>query len=78
MSKLEVYGTKHCSYTAELIEELNWQGQEFVYHDVEEEEDALRRMLELTGNQRTVPVLVLDCKVKQIGYQGRGCVVDVS
>lgn len=77
MSELEIYGTKHCPYTAELIEELRWQGQTFVYHDVEEDEEALKRMLELSG-QRTVPVLILGHKVKQIGYQGRGCVVDTS
>ncbi len=36
---------------------------------------ALDRMLALTGGQRTVPVLVEDGHVTQIGWQGRGCVV---
>jgi hypothetical protein len=30
---------------------------------------------DLSGGQRTVPVLVEDGKVVQIGWQGRGCVV---
>ena len=33
------------------------------------------RMRALTGGQRTVPVLVEDGKVVQIGWQGRGCVI---
>ena len=33
-------------------------------------------MLALAGGQRTVPVLVEDGKVVQIGWQGRGCVVE--
>ena len=30
---------------------------------------------EATGGQRTVPVLVEDGKVTQVGWQGRGCIV---
>ena len=33
------------------------------------------RMLTLSGGQRTVPILVEDGSVTQIGWQGRGCVV---
>ena len=35
-------------------------------------------MREATGGQRTVPVLVEDGKVAQIGWQGRGCIVGAS
>lgn len=76
MTKLELYGTKGCPYTADLIEELEWQGHAFVYYDVEEDREALERMLELS-HQRTVPVLVEKGKVKSVGYQGRGCVVEI-
>lgn len=75
MAKLELYGTKHCQYTAEVIEELEWRGEAFVYHDVEEDAGALKRMLELTRNQCAVPVLVEDGRVKEIGYKGRSCAV---
>lgn len=78
MAKVELYGARSCPYTAELIEELEWQGQEFSYHDVEADKEALRRMLELTRNERTVPVLVEDGRVKEIGYRGRGCLVDAG
>lgn len=74
MAKTEVYGAKHCRYTTELLEELEWRGEDFVYFDVEEDGAALKRMLELT-RQRTVPVLVEDDEVKEIGYKGRSCAV---
>lgn len=72
---LELYGSKHCPYTTELKEELEWQGEIFVYHDVEDDWEALERMLELTRNQRTVPVLVEDGRIKELGYKGRSCTV---
>lgn len=75
--RVELYGTRGCPYTAELREQLLWDGREFVEYDVETDLDALDRMLELTGGQRTVPVLVEDGRVAQVGWQGRGCVVAV-
>ncbi len=71
----ELYGSSTCAFTAELREELEWQGQEFLEYDVETDAHALCRMLELTNFGRTVPVLVEDGRVISIGYQGRGCVV---
>ena len=38
---------------------------------------ARARMIAISGGQRTVPVLVEDGDVVQIGWQGRGCVVEV-
>jgi len=35
-------------------------------------------MREVSGGQRTVPILVQDGKVVQVGWQGRGCIVDVE
>lgn len=72
---LELFGTRGCQFTAELREDLQWRGLEFAEYDVEADAGALRRMLELSGGQRTVPVLAEDGKLKQIGWQGRGCVV---
>ena len=74
---LELFGSSTCQFTAELREELEWQEREFIEFDVDSDIAALRRMLELTGRQRTVPVLVEDGRVLSIGYQGRGCVVNL-
>ncbi len=59
----------------ELREHLLWEDADFVEHDVESDPEALARMLALTGGQRAVPVLVEDGRVKQIGWQGRSCMV---
>lgn len=74
MPQVELFGTAACPYTRELREELDWQGIDYIEHDVDADPAALRRMQELTG-QLTVPVWVEDGKVKQVGWQGRGCVV---
>ncbi|HEY0510861.1 MAG TPA: Uxx-star family glutaredoxin-like (seleno)protein [Thermoanaerobaculia bacterium] len=71
----ELYGTRSCPFTGELREHLLWEGVDFVEHDVESDPQALARMLELTAGQRAVPVLVEDGRVKQIGWQGRSCMV---
>ena len=47
---------------------------DFEIRDSEADAEALARMIALTG-QRTVPVLVEDGRVVQIGWQGRGCIV---
>lgn len=72
---MELFGTPGCAFTAELREDLQWRGLEFIEYDVESDAEALKRMLRLTHGQRTVPVLVQDNQVVQIGWQGRGCVV---
>ena len=73
--RLELYGTRSCPFTGELREHLLWEGADFVEHDVESDPEALERMLALTGGRRAVPVLVEDGHVKQVGWQGRSCMV---
>jgi glutaredoxin 3 len=75
MPKIELYGTATCPYTRDMREWLEWTGRDFEEYDVEVDADALRRMREVSGGQRTAPVLVEDGKAVQIGWQGRGCVV---
>ena len=75
MPKFELFGTASCPYTQELREHLEWRGEDFVEYDVEFDAEARARMLQLVDGQRTVPVLMEDGKVTQIGWQGRGCIV---
>jgi glutaredoxin len=75
MGRLELYGTRWCPYTAELREALEWRGATFVEYDVEADPAARERLLQLTGGVRTVPVLVEDGRVVEIGWQGRGCTI---
>jgi glutaredoxin 3 len=71
---LELFGSSGCPYTAEMREWLEFTRREFVEFDVSADPSALARMREATG-QRTVPVLMEDGKVVQIGWQGRGCII---
>ncbi len=77
MAKLELYGTAGCPYTQDMREWLEWNNKEFVEYDVEADGASLQRMKAVTGGQCTVPVLIEDGAVIQIGWQGRGCVVSV-
>jgi glutaredoxin len=71
----ELFGASRCPHTKELRQWLEWQGSEFVEYDVETDAAARERMLQISNGQRTVPVLALDGRLVQVGWQGRGCIV---
>jgi glutaredoxin len=75
MPKVELYGTATCPYTSEMREWLEWKRSEFTEYDVESDSDARERMRALVQAPFTVPLLVEDGKVIQVGWRGRGCVV---
>jgi glutaredoxin 3 len=75
VAKLELYGTRSCPYTREMREWLEFRGTEFVEFDVDGDREARKRIRSLANGQRTVPILVEDGKISQIGWQGRGCVL---
>jgi glutaredoxin len=75
MPVIELYGTASCPYTQELRDWLEFRRCDFTEYDVDDDPEALARMNQLTGGQRMVPVLVEDGQVKQVGWQGHGCVV---
>ncbi len=72
---LELYGTKSCPYTAELREDLEWKGSDFVEYDVECDPEAMRRLAALCRGAAGVPVLVEDGRVIQVGMNGRSCYI---
>ena len=76
MAKLELFGTARCPHTGEMRDWLEWKRSEFIEYDVEADPVARARMREIARGQRTVPLLVEDGKVVQVGWQGHGCVVD--
>jgi glutaredoxin len=78
MPNLELYGTASCPYTSEMREWLEWKGSEFTEFDVETDSQARARMRLLAQAPYTVPLLVQDGKVVQVGWQGRGCVVNAK
>jgi glutaredoxin 3 len=72
---VELYVTAGCPYSAAAREDLEWRGVVFEEYDVEQDRDAYERMLELTGGNRTVPVVVEDGKPVRVGWMGQGCFV---
>lgn len=78
MAKIELFGTSSCPYTQEMREWLEWRKCEFSEYDVEADPDARHRMRSLPGDVRTVPVLVEDGEVVQVGWNGRGCMVNLA
>jgi glutaredoxin len=78
VARLELYGTARCPHTSEMREWLEWKRSDFVEYDVEADAAARLRMRQVTGGRRTVPVLVEDGKVVQVGWQGHGCMVDLE
>jgi glutaredoxin 3 len=76
VTRFELYGTATCPYTRDMREWLAVRRADFTEYDVEADPEARQRMRELAAGQRTVPVLVEHGKVIQIGWQGRGCMVE--
>lgn len=75
MGSRELFGTASCPFTREMREWLEVRRLEFTEYDVEEDPAARERMRALAGGQRTVPILVENGSVVQVGWQGRGCTV---
>jgi glutaredoxin len=75
VARLELYGTASCPYTKELRDWLEWTRREFLEYDIDADPEARKRMHTLDSSLRTVPVLVEDGKVIQVGWHGRGCIV---
>ena len=75
MPDLELYGTAGCPYTSEMREWLEWNGKEFKEYDIETDARARERIRQVALPPFTVPLLVEDGRVIQVGWQGRGCVV---
>jgi glutaredoxin len=73
MAMLELYGTAGCPYTRELRESLEWSRREFLEYDIEADPEARERLRAFDQSLHTVPVLVENGKVIQVGWQGRGC-----
>ncbi len=76
MAKLELFGAARCPYTLEMREWLEFGRRDFVEYDVEADPQARARLRAIAAEVRTVPVLVKDGKIVEIGFRGRGCMVE--
>ncbi len=71
----ELFTTSWCPHSTAARDELEWRGAQFVEYDVEKDPAAFETMLAHSGGRRTVPVIVEPGKPVQIGWEGRGCMV---
>jgi len=78
VAKFELFGAARCPYTLEMREWLEFGRRDFVEYDVEADATARARMRKIAGDVRTIPVLVEDGKVIEIGFRGRGCMVEAK
>jgi hypothetical protein len=69
VARLE-HSTARCPHTPEMRDWLEFRRCDFVEYDAENDPADRRRMRELTGGQRNVPLLPEDGKVLQVGWQG--------
>lgn len=78
MATLELFGTARCPHTQDMRDWLEWQRRDFVEYDVDVDRDARARLQNVSPGQRSVPVLVEDNKVIQVGWQGRTCMIEAE
>lgn len=76
MAKLELFGAARCPYTTEMREWLEFGRREFVEYDVEADDEACARLRSIAPGVHTVPVLVEDGRILEVGFRGRGCMVE--
>ena len=72
---VELFGASGCPYTSEMREHLLWNGVTFTEYDVEADAPARARLVALIGQHASVPVLVEDGRVSEIGWRGRSCAI---
>jgi mycoredoxin len=72
---LELYGTPACPYTAEIRSDLEWEGRPYVEYDVEADAAARERLFALVEGAVSVPVLVDEGRIVEMGWRGQGCYV---
>jgi len=67
-----IYTKPDCPYCAAAKESYNQRGIPFIEFDAQNDREARRRMLEISNGDPTVPVIVENGKLKEIGWGGRG------
>jgi len=66
---LEIFGKDDCPYTRAALRDYRARGREVTYHDVLRDPAAMRRFLELSLGERTVPLIVDGGRISA-GYGG--------
>ena len=66
--KLELYIKATCPYCREAMDYYDSRGIAYTLHDAQKDRSARERMFALSGNDPTVPAIVVDGKYVQSGW----------
>jgi len=72
MSNVVMYTKPGCPYCAKAKESYTAQGVPFLEKNAQDNREYRKEMFRFSNNDPTVPVIVVDGKLKQIGWEGRG------
>jgi len=72
MSNVVIYTKPGCPYCAKAKDWYNAQGIAFDERNAQDNLNYRKEMFGFSDNDPTVPVIVVDGKLKQVGWEGRG------
>ena len=72
---VELFASKTCPYCAQVRERFEWDGTEYIEHDVDADAGARARLIELLGPNAIVPAVIESGRITEVGVDGRGCYV---
>jgi len=72
MTEVIIYTRPGCPYCAQARGWYTAQGIAFEERNAQDNQVYRREMLAYSNNDPTVPVIVIDGRLKQIGWEGRG------
>lgn len=72
MSNVVMYTKPGCPYCAKAREWYAAQGIPFLEKNAQDNREYRKEMFHFSNNNPTVPVIVVDGRLKQIGWEGRG------
>jgi glutaredoxin 3 len=70
--EVKIYTKPGCPYCAKAREHYNQRGIPFLEFNAQDNMSYRKEMLAISNGDPTVPVIVENGKLKQIGWEGRG------
>jgi glutaredoxin 3 len=72
MEHVVIYTKPGCPYCAKAMAWYNEKGIAFEERNAQDNREYRKEMFRYSDNDPTVPVIVIDGKLKQVGWEGRG------
>jgi glutaredoxin 3 len=72
MEHVVIYTKPGCPYCAKAMAWYSEKGIAFEERNAQDNREYRKEMFRYSDNDPTVPVIVIDGKLKQVGWEGRG------